>query len=85
MGLRRDKITTILWGPPPATHEERKLLVKLDVTILSYICLSYFINYIEYVSLPHAKRGAGVEKRTSKSCAMIATRSGCHTSVSDCR
>jgi ACS family pantothenate transporter-like MFS transporter len=47
MGARRDKIETIFWGTPPKDPKERKLLVKLDLAILSYICLNYWINYVE--------------------------------------
>jgi len=37
MGARRDKIETLLWGVPPKDGKERKLLVKLDAVILSYV------------------------------------------------
>lgn len=42
MGATRDKIETLFWGKPPADPKERKLLIKLDAIILSYVCLSYF-------------------------------------------
>jgi ACS family pantothenate transporter-like MFS transporter len=47
MGALGDKITTIFWGTPPESKQERRLLLKLDTVILSYICLNYWINYIE--------------------------------------
>ena len=34
------KLETIFWGKPPKDPKERKLLIKLDVTILSYVCLN---------------------------------------------
>lgn len=38
------KLETIFWGKPPADPKERKLLLKLDLVILTYVCLSYFCN-----------------------------------------
>lgn len=37
MGARRDKIETLLWGVPSKDPKERKLLLKLDLVILSYV------------------------------------------------
>ncbi|ORY23115.1 major facilitator superfamily domain-containing protein [Naematelia encephala] len=54
MGVRQDKIETILWGPPPKDPEERKLLRKIDGAILSYVCLSYFTNYLDRANLANA-------------------------------
>lgn len=34
------KLETIFWGKPPADPKERKLLLKLDLVILTYVCLS---------------------------------------------
>ncbi|KAJ7172381.1 major facilitator superfamily domain-containing protein [Mycena filopes] len=31
----------ILWGERPSTHEERKLLFKIDWFVLSFVCLQY--------------------------------------------
>jgi ACS family pantothenate transporter-like MFS transporter len=36
----RHRIETIFWGRPPADPAERKLLIKLDLVILSYVCLN---------------------------------------------
>ncbi|KAJ7449911.1 major facilitator superfamily domain-containing protein [Mycena latifolia] len=36
---RIQKIRTILWGEPPATQEERKLLFKIDWFVLSFISI----------------------------------------------
>ncbi|KAL1413284.1 hypothetical protein Q8F55_001040 [Vanrija albida] len=54
MGAKRDKIETLFWGKPPADPKERKLLVKLDLVILSYVCLSYWINYVDRANLNNA-------------------------------
>lgn len=36
----RVKAETLLWGKPAESAAERKLLLKLDAVILSYVCLS---------------------------------------------
>ncbi len=33
-----------IWGEPPPTKEERRLLFKIDWFILSYVCLMYDID-----------------------------------------
>lgn len=40
MGVKHDKIKTFFWGKPADSPEERKLLVKLDIVILSYVSYS---------------------------------------------
>ncbi|BEJ12518.1 hypothetical protein CspHIS471_0209780 [Cutaneotrichosporon sp. HIS471] len=54
MGQLQRKIETFFWGTPPASAKERKLLRKLDMVILSYICLSYWINYLDRANLANA-------------------------------
>ncbi|GAA5859579.1 hypothetical protein JCM8547_006150 [Rhodosporidiobolus lusitaniae] len=44
----------IAWGTPPETKAERKLLVKIDFFILSFICLMYFSNYLDRANLYNA-------------------------------
>ncbi|OCF77942.1 MFS transporter, ACS family, pantothenate transporter [Kwoniella mangroviensis CBS 8886] len=48
------KVETFLWGKPPSDRKERKLLLKLDLVILSYVCLSYFSNYLDRANLANA-------------------------------
>ncbi|EAL20823.1 hypothetical protein CNBE1850 [Cryptococcus deneoformans B-3501A] len=48
------KLETIFWGKPPADPKERKLLLKLDLVILTYVCLSYFCNYLDRANLANA-------------------------------
>ncbi|GAA5898628.1 hypothetical protein JCM6882_000883 [Rhodosporidiobolus microsporus] len=48
------KARLIAWGAPPETKEERKLLVKVDFFILSFICLMYFSNYLDRANLANA-------------------------------
>ncbi|KAK4686085.1 MFS transporter, ACS family, pantothenate transporter, partial [Tremellales sp. Uapishka_1] len=54
MGKIQRKIETLFWGKPADTPEERRLLLKLDAVILSYVCLSYFTNYLDRANLANA-------------------------------
>lgn len=44
----------IVWGKPAATKEERRLVVKLDLTILTFVCLMYWVNYLDRSNLNNA-------------------------------
>ncbi|GAA6006470.1 hypothetical protein JCM10207_004944 [Rhodosporidiobolus poonsookiae] len=48
------KARQIVWGQPPETPQERRLLVKIDFFILSFICLMYFSNYLDRANLSNA-------------------------------
>lgn len=37
----------IVWGKPPTDPKEAKLLLKIDWLVLSFVCLNYWINYID--------------------------------------
>lgn len=41
-------------GDKPASKAERSLLFKIDGFILSYLCLSQFINYLDRQNLTNA-------------------------------
>ena len=43
-----------VWGEPPATREEKHLLFKIDWFILSYVCLMYWVNYLDRANLNNA-------------------------------
>ncbi|KAK5173183.1 uncharacterized protein LTR77_003305 [Saxophila tyrrhenica] len=43
-----------VWGEPPPTKEERNLLFKIDWFILSYVCLMYWVNYLDRANLNNA-------------------------------
>lgn len=43
-----------VWGEPPATKAERNLLFKIDWFILSYVCLMYWVNYLDRANLNNA-------------------------------
>lgn len=48
------KIKAIFWGNPPADKKERRLLFKIDCFVLSYVCLNYWINYVDRTNLSNA-------------------------------
>lgn len=48
------KIREIVWGAPAATKEERRLIVKIDFFILTYVCLMYWCNYLDRANLNNA-------------------------------
>ncbi|QQK42492.1 MFS pantothenate transporter, putative [Penicillium digitatum] len=48
------KLREVVWGKPAATEAERKLLVKLDLVILSFCCLMYWVNYLDRMNLNNA-------------------------------
>lgn len=48
------KAREIAWGKPAHTKTERRLIVKLDVVILSYCCVMYWVNYLDRMNLNNA-------------------------------
>ncbi|KAF2717611.1 MFS general substrate transporter [Polychaeton citri CBS 116435] len=48
------KLRTVVWGEPPATKAESHLLFKLDFFILTYVCLMYWVNYLDRANLNNA-------------------------------
>ncbi|KAI5364755.1 Putative major facilitator superfamily, MFS transporter superfamily [Septoria linicola] len=53
MGILR-KVRVAVWGEPPATKAESYLLFKIDWFILSYVCLMYWVNYLDRANLNNA-------------------------------
>ncbi|GAA5964398.1 hypothetical protein JCM21900_006416 [Sporobolomyces salmonicolor] len=49
-----DKVRHVIWGAPPETKAERKLLVKVDFFVLSFLSLMYFSNYLDRANLANA-------------------------------
>ncbi len=47
--LKKNKF--FFWYPPGTSNSEKKLVFKLDVTILTYVCVSYFIRYLDQSNL----------------------------------
>lgn len=48
------KIKAFFWGKPPASKKERRLLLKIDCFVLTYVCLNYWVNYIDRTNLSNA-------------------------------
>ncbi|KAH8892658.1 MFS general substrate transporter [Thozetella sp. PMI_491] len=48
------KAREIVWGKPAATKEERRLVMKLDAMILTFVCLMYWVNYLDRSNLNNA-------------------------------
>jgi ACS family pantothenate transporter-like MFS transporter len=48
------KLRVVLWGVPPSTAIERRLLFKLDFFILSFACLLLWSNYLNRVNFQNA-------------------------------
>ncbi|CAO1633683.1 unnamed protein product [Parajaminaea phylloscopi] len=44
--MRWYKVREALWGPPPATKEEARLVRKVDFFVLTFTCLMYWSNYL---------------------------------------
>jgi ACS family pantothenate transporter-like MFS transporter len=53
MGVLR-KLRIAVWGQPPDTKEESRLLMKVDFFVLTYICLMYWVNYLDRANLNNA-------------------------------
>ncbi len=47
-------IRVAIWGEPPPTKAESRLLFKIDWFILSYVCLMYWVNYLDRANLNNA-------------------------------
>ena len=43
MGLLH-RLRVAVWGVPPDTAAERKLLFKIDFFVLTYVCLMYWVR-----------------------------------------
>jgi ACS family pantothenate transporter-like MFS transporter len=39
------KLRVAVWGVPPATTAESRLLRKVDTFLLSYVCLMYWVSF----------------------------------------
>lgn len=48
------KLREVVWGAPASTIEERRLIVKIDFFILTFICLLYWCNYLDRANLNNA-------------------------------
>jgi ACS family pantothenate transporter-like MFS transporter len=51
---KQPKQKFFFWYPPNQSKEEKKLVFKLDVTIMTYVCLSYFVRYLDATNVASA-------------------------------
>ncbi|CAK9440000.1 uncharacterized protein LODBEIA_P41000 [Lodderomyces beijingensis] len=47
-------VRNALWGVPPSDPKERRYLLKLDIFVLSYVCLMYWVNYLDRANVSNA-------------------------------
>ena len=47
-------IRNVLWGVPPSDPKERRYLFKLDTFVLTYVCLLYWVNYLDRANIANA-------------------------------
>lgn len=48
------KLRVAVWGAPPSTKAESRLLLKVDFFVLTYVCLMYWVNYLDRANLNNA-------------------------------
>ncbi|SJM87689.1 related to Pantothenate transporter FEN2 [Zygosaccharomyces bailii] len=48
------KCKAVFWGNPPQDPRERKLLLKIDLLVMSFVCLNYWINYVDRTNVANA-------------------------------
>lgn len=48
------RIKAVIWGNPPEDMAERKLLFKIDLLVMSFVCLNYWINYVDRSNIANA-------------------------------
>lgn len=47
-------MTFLRWYPNDMLHEEKSLVLKLDLSILIFGCLSFFTKYLDQQSITNA-------------------------------
>lgn len=50
----RQKAAAVLWDSLDKTPEERKFIAKVDLWILSYSCIAYFVKYLDQTNISNA-------------------------------
>ena len=45
------KLRVAAWGVPAETKTERRLILKIDFFIMTYVCLMYWVNYLDRANL----------------------------------
>lgn len=47
-------LTFLQWYPKDMSHAEKKLVLKLDILILTFGCLSFFTKYLDQQAITNA-------------------------------
>lgn len=53
-GLWLRVLTYLRWYPNEMSHSEKKLILKLDILILVFGCLSFFTKYLDQQAITNA-------------------------------
>jgi len=48
------KVRSFLWGEPPQDPIEARLLFKIDCFVLTFVCLNYWVNYLDRSNFANA-------------------------------
>lgn len=48
------KTKLLVWGETPSDPKEARLLVKIDWFVLSFVCLLYWVNYVDRLNVSNA-------------------------------
>ncbi|KAH3681214.1 hypothetical protein WICPIJ_007827 [Wickerhamomyces pijperi] len=51
---KRERPPFFLWYHPSVPSEEKKLVTKIDLFIMTYVCLSYFCRYLDAANVANA-------------------------------
>lgn len=74
-------MTYLHWYPPDQDEEEKRLILKLDLSILIFGCLSFFTKYLDQQSITNAYvrfvSPYGQEKSFRRRCLI-------HVSIAEC-
>ena len=54
MTLALHKAKLLVWGATPEDPKEARLLVKIDWFVLSFVCLLYWVNYVDRLNISNA-------------------------------
>lgn len=47
----KKRILGIVWDSLDKSPEERKLIAKIDAWILTYVCIAYFVKYLDQTNV----------------------------------
>lgn len=50
---RKARILRVIWDSFDKTPEERRFISKVDAWIMTYICLAYFVKYLDQTNVSY--------------------------------